>query len=88
VNLDERQQLSNVIFTGGILLCLLGLVAGTWALALGFGTMVVSLFVGPSLVESIEAHMRSKDLDRRLEADTRAAALRAELEEEFRRDDG
>lgn len=74
MNVNERQQLSNVIFNGGGLLCLLGLAVGTWALFFGFGAMVVSLFVGPSLVESIEAQMRSKDLDRRLRDNTRATA--------------
>ena len=83
----ERKRLSNAIFSGGVLLCLLGLVVGRWAFMLGFGAMVTSLFVGPSLVESIETYQRSKDLDRRLEADTRAAALRDELDDENRCDD-
>ena len=82
----DRRRLSNVIFSAGLLLCLLGLAMGTWVLILGWGVMMTSLFVGPSLVELIEARLRSKDLERRLEADTRAAALRAELEEALRRD--
>lgn len=31
MNMDERQQQSGVIFRGGVLLCLLGLVVGSWA---------------------------------------------------------
>lgn len=86
MNMDERQQLSNVIFRGGILLVLLGLVVGSWAFFLGFAAVVASLIVAPSIVESLEAYQRSKDLERRLEDDTRAAVLRDELEAMRRRD--